>query len=104
VAGRKAIWILANQPGRSGRLTLFVYNGSVRIEALYAPIAMNPIWPSEKTPVRPLDKFRPTTRIILIPMPITIRWIYALATRSMITNPMITNNNKATRVSPVEGR
>ena len=38
-------------------------------------MAMNPTWPREKTPVKPLDRFRLTTRMMLMPMMMTIRWM-----------------------------
>ena len=38
-------------------MTAFSGSGRVRIAETYAPSAMNPIWPSENTPVNPLVRF-----------------------------------------------
>ena len=35
---------------------------------VYAPIAMNPAWPIENSPVKPLIRFRLTARITLMPI------------------------------------
>ena len=53
-------------PGREGNSADLVDSGITRIAVVYAPMAMNPMWPNEKTPELPMKMYIPTTRITLI--------------------------------------
>src|SRR5436190_2857419 len=57
---------------------------------MYAPTAMNPAWPRLNWPLNPLMSCRLTARMMLNPISITTRWLYAPNHSPSTTRPSST--------------